>query len=116
MTDTQHQLSLLDQIRRAEVELAEQLEREQHPPFVAGSPTSYEAAKEIREDAGTLRELVYVFIRDHGPVSDEQIAEHLCMNPSTARPRRLELYRAGRIHQSGYTRTNAGRRAVAWST
>ena len=109
-----HQLSILDQIRADEIALLERLERERYP-FVAGSATSYAAAARIARDAPKLRERVFAYIEAHGPVTDEQIANGTALNPSTARPRRLELYRAGRITLAGYSHTAAGRKAKAWA-
>ena len=76
--------------------------------------TRHEAAQAIREIAPTLGEKVYAFIAEHPGVTDERIAESLGMNPSTVRPRRLELERAGRIEAAGASKTRSGRRAVGW--
>lgn len=47
--------------------------------------------------------------------TDEEIAEATGMNPSSARPRRVELQRDGLIMDSGYTRkTKSNRAAVVW--
>lgn len=84
-------------------------------PYVAGSATSHDAAESVKPKAATYREQVYRVIEMVGPVTDEQIANVLGMNPSTARPRRLELLRAGRIRAALVTQmTSSGRRAVAW--
>jgi hypothetical protein len=77
--------------------------------------TRGEAEIRIQEAAPILRERVFGLIAMFGPVTDEQIAELGHLNPSTARPRRLELERAGRIEAAGYSRTKSGRRAVAWA-
>lgn len=84
------------------------------PPFVASSLTSLEAAFQIKPSAESLRERVYRLIRKDGPLTDEQIARLLDLNPSTARPRRVELTKAGRITQVGEGRTLSGRRAALW--
>jgi hypothetical protein len=76
--------------------------------------TRREAEAKIAPKRNKLREEVYECIRDHGPITDEQIATLTKMNPSTSRPRRLELEKAGRIEAAGVSRTTAGRRAVAW--
>lgn len=78
--------------------------------------TRGEAEVEIKPSAAKLREQVYDCVRDWGPVTDEQIAQMAQMNPNTARPRRLELERAGRIKAEGYSRTRSGRKAVTWVT
>ncbi len=89
-------------------------QNEAQAPYVAGSRTSFEASRVIKPTVGNLREKAYAVIRDHGPISDERIAILAKMNPSTVRPRRIELERAGRVRKSGYTLTQAGRKAVAW--
>ena len=62
-----------------------------------------------------IQRKAYAYGYDIGPRStDEQIAEGLNMNPSTVRPRRLELERAGRIEPAGASKTRSGRRAVGW--
>lgn len=48
-------------------------------------------------------------------LTDEQIQQQLGMNPSTERPRRIELVDMGEIHDTGRTReTLSGRSAVVW--
>lgn len=48
-------------------------------------------------------------------LTDEEICYRLGMNPSTQRPRRIELERAGLVADSGLTRsTVAGISAVVW--
>lgn len=79
------------------------------------SPTSIAAAAAIRPARPNLREKVYAAIAEHGPLTDEQLADLLEMNPSTVRPRRIELQRAGRIHEAGKTKTKSGRKAVTWN-
>jgi hypothetical protein len=84
---------------------------------VESSETSREAAALIEPQRVTLRARVYAFIDLHGSdgATDEEIQEALGMNPSTERPRRVELVEAGRIRDSGRTRrTKANRRAVVW--
>ena len=76
--------------------------------------TRGQAEIRIQEAAPILRERVFGLIAMFGPVTDEQIAELSRLNPSTARPRRLELERAGRIEAVGYSKTKSGRKAVAW--
>lgn len=78
--------------------------------------TSHAAADRIRDKAGTLRAKVYrtLFRSDDG-LTDEQIALLLNMNPSTARPRRIELVERGLVEDSGETRlTRSGRKAIVW--
>lgn len=84
------------------------------PPFV-NRDTSIEAAEQIAPHALTLRDRVFHYVENHGPVTDEEIARYTGLNPSTARPRRLELQREGRIIQAGYAKTASGRRATLWA-
>lgn len=84
------------------------------PPAQQHSATSRDASRRIRGGAQALRERVYDYIRAHGPVTDEEIAEALQMNPSTERPRRVELQSAQRIRPEGEKKTRSGRRAQAW--
>lgn len=49
------------------------------------------------------------------PLSDEEIASKLRMNPSSARTRRCELEREGSVLAVGYTETKAGRRTFLWT-
>lgn len=87
------------------------------PPCQAHSPTSREAAVAIEPRSETLRRAVLEFIRSRGETgaTDEECQEGLAMNPSTQRPRRIELQQAGLVHDSGRTRlTKSGRKAVVW--
>ena len=86
----------------------------QRAPSVNGSATSAAAADSL--DGKTLNALqrrVYEFICRR-PSTDEEIANELEMNPSTVRPRRIELARRGLIVESGTRRTASGRMAVIW--
>ena len=86
------------------------------PPFVAGSTTSEQAATEIKGAVANYREQVYQCIAEHGPCTDEEIADRTGINPSTARPRRVDLMRQGRVRASENTRaTRSGRQAQAWT-
>ena len=83
--------------------------------FQRHSETSRAAAAAFEDLALTARDRVYQYIIVSGPCSDEQIADGLDMNPSTVRPRRVELVEALLVENSGrQTRTRAGRRAVLW--
>ena len=83
--------------------------------FIRGSATSEEAAESIEGSAATLRLRVLTFIKLYGPVTDEEIANGLGMNPSTARPRRIELVNMGRVVETGERKKNkSGRSAVTW--
>jgi predicted ArsR family transcriptional regulator len=85
-------------------------------PSVNGSTTSAAAADSL--DGTTLNRLhkavlAYIAGRRDG-CTDEEIARALGMNPSTARPRRIELLRRGLIEQAGTRRTTSGRMASVW--
>jgi len=110
MSDVQHQLSLLDQIRADELALARRIERE----AVSTARTRHEAGEAIKPLRDRLRQQVLEAIRANPGVTDERIAELTGLAGNTARPRRLELERAGRIEAAGASRTRSGRRAVAW--
>lgn len=84
------------------------------PPAQRHSETSLAAAESVAPRAKGLRGLVLAFIRANGPVTDEAIAEGLGLNPSTARPRRIELLSGGLIVQDGEGLTKAGKRAARW--
>lgn len=87
------------------------------PPAQQHSATSIAAAEAIAPKAGTLRFKVLMAIREAGAdgLTDEQLQEVLDMNPSTVRPRRGELVKAGWIIDSKRTRkTRSGVLAVVW--
>ena len=86
-------------------------------PFQAHSATSREAAEQIEGDAGTLRQHVLKFLQQCGKLgaTDEEIQRALKMNPSTERPRRIELRKGGLVVDSGrYRLTRSKRRATVW--
>ena len=85
-------------------------------PYQRHSDTSHEAAKANAPASGTQRKAVFDLLEGH-PVGliDEEIQNLLEMNPSTERPRRIELVASGLVVDSGGTRlTKSGRRAVVW--
>ncbi len=86
-------------------------------PCQSHSATSREAARMAEPAAGTQRARVLGMLRGRGTsgATDEQIQLFLNMNPSTQRPRRIELVAAGLVADSGRTRlTRSGRSAVVW--
>ena len=86
-------------------------------PRVAGSDTSAAAAELIEPTAGTLRHKVLSYLRKRcqAGATDEQMQLTLGMNPSTQRPRRIELVRAGLVWDSNRRRkTTSGRQAAVW--
>jgi len=87
------------------------------PPYVRDSATSQAAASKARPRAHTQRELVYRHLVQCGErgATDEEMQIALEMNPSTQRPRRVELVREGAVRLSGLTRcTTSGREAGVW--
>jgi hypothetical protein len=85
------------------------------PPRQEHSETSVDAAQAIRPVAGTLRYEVYNCLCVHGPQTDEEIHDRLGGNPGTYRARRIELWRAGLVRDTGITRpTRSGRQATVW--
>ena len=85
-------------------------------PSVNGSVTSAKAADSL--DATTLNRLhrqVLEFLeaRPEG-ATDEEMQAGLGMNPSTQRPRRIELARRGLVVEAGTRKTASGRMACVW--
>ena len=70
----------------------------------------------MEQDARTLRQQVLDYIREQGVngATDEEIQDALQMNPSTQRPRRVELMKMGRIAANGTRKTKSGRLASVW--
>ena len=84
--------------------------------FVSGSFTSELAALENEPNAGTQRSRVLMALRAHPHgLTDHQIQKLLAMDPSTQRPRRVELVESGLVRESGiYRKTPSGRLAAVW--
>ena len=81
------------------------------------APTSHAAAVQEAPATGSKRHAVYQFVKDHHSfgATDEEIQTGLDMNPSTQRPRRVELVDQGLLEDSGRTRLTRSRRsAVVW--
>lgn len=84
-------------------------------PAVQHSRTSMAAADSLTGDTlNALQKQVVAFLREHGPSTDEEIATGLGMNPSTERPRRIELARRGLVVEAGERKTASGRKATVW--
>jgi hypothetical protein len=83
----------------------------------AAAVTQRTAAIEAYPATGTQRRRVLHAIAtlgEHG-ATDEELQQILDMNPSTERPRRVELVESGWIEDSeDKRRTKAGRAAVVW--
>ena len=86
------------------------------PPAQKHSATSKAAADGIKLLAAGLRGKVLSFIDSRGEAgaTDEEIAQGTGINPSTARPRRVELATRGLIVKSGTRKTASGRTADVW--
>lgn len=78
--------------------------------------TSEAAAEAARPISSSVRERVLEWIRSRGPdgSTDEECQLGLSMNPSTQRPRRIELMRSGQIREQGTRPTKSGRAAAVW--
>lgn len=86
-------------------------------PFQRHSATSRDAAISAEGSAGTLRRQVWSFLMERGTsgATDEEIQTMLELNPSTERPRRIELVNVGLVRDSGRTRlTQSRRKATVW--
>ena len=86
-------------------------------PYVKSSYTSKMAAIRQEPRAGTQRAILldHFKLRDSYGATDEEQQDRFQMNPSTPRPRRVELVNQGWIKDSGRTRaTRSGAQAVVW--
>lgn len=83
-------------------------------PFVQGSDTSKAAAVSMGKAAKQMRQQVLECIQLLGPMTDEQVQDLLKMNPSTERPRRIELVQLGLVLPYGKSTTRSGRVAITW--
>jgi hypothetical protein len=83
-------------------------------PYQAHSDTSWAAAEEIQPHLGRLQRLVLAVLAEQGPLTDNELIEATGLSPSTARPRRIELVKMGRVRQCGETIAANGRRAALW--
>jgi hypothetical protein len=85
-------------------------------PAVRGSQTSNDAADSL--DAPTLnamqRRVLEVLQATPDGLTDEEMQTRLGMNPSTQRPRRIELARRGLVVEAGTRRAASGRLATVW--
>ena len=88
----------------------------QRAPSVCGSVTSAQAADSLRPatlNALQLR-VLELLQATPGGLTDEEMQTRLGMNPSTQRPRRIELARRGLIVTGGTRKTASGRNADVW--
>jgi hypothetical protein len=92
-----------------------QLELRLRAPYRRRSETSRAAAESIEPVGCGLRARVLNALRAWGPMTDSELQERLEMDPSTQRPRRVELVRMGLVRDSGARRpTSSGRAATVW--
>ncbi len=86
-----------------------------HIAYQGHSTTSERAAQQIAGRADGLRRRMLCYIQSYGPCSDEQIQVAFGSNPSTERPRRIELYKLGLVRDSGLQgKTRSGRARTLW--
>jgi hypothetical protein len=88
----------------------------QRAPSVNGSTTSAKAADSL--GPATLnalqRQVLALLQATPGGLTDEEMQRLLEMNPSTQRPRRIELARRGLVVEAGTRKTASGRMATVW--
>jgi len=84
------------------------------PPFQKHSVTSRQASESMKGKTKSLRAQVLDLLKTEA-LTDEQIAQRLNLSGSTARPRRIELQKAGLVKASGTTKTASGRNATVWT-
>ncbi len=90
----------------------------QRAPAVNGSITSAQAADSLTPATlnAMQRKVLAVLQATPEGLTDEEMQRRLGMNPSTQRPRRIELAKAGMIQKAGVRKTASGRNADVWKT
>jgi transcription initiation factor IIE alpha subunit len=85
-------------------------------PSVNGSVTSAQAADSLTPATlnNMQRRVLELLAATPEGLTDEEMQRKLGMNPSTQRPRRIELMRRGLVAEAGTRRTTSGRMAVVW--
>jgi transcription initiation factor IIE alpha subunit len=85
-------------------------------PSVNGSITSAKAADSLGPATLNAMQRRVLELLEATPdgLTDEEMARRLGMNPSTQRPRRIELARRGLVVTCGTRRTASGRNADVW--
>jgi len=88
----------------------------QRAPAVNGSATSAAAADSLGPKTLNAMQRRVLELLEATPdgLTDEEMARRLGMNPSTQRPRRIELARRGLVVTCGTRRTASGRNADVW--
>ena len=85
-------------------------------PSVKGSATSAAAADSLAPQTLNAMQRRVLELLEATPdgLTDEEMSRRLGMNPSTQRPRRIELARRGLVVTCGTRRTASGRNADVW--
>jgi hypothetical protein len=88
----------------------------QRAPSVNGSMTSAQAADSLAPATlnAMQRRVLELLQATPDGLTDEEMQRRLGMNPSTQRPRRIELARRGLIATGGTRKTTSGRKADVW--
>ena len=88
----------------------------QRAPSARGSVTSAQAADSLGPAMlNALQRKVLELLRATPEgLTDEEVQRRLDMNPSTQRPRRIELARRGLVVEAGTRKTASGRMASVW--
>jgi transcription initiation factor IIE alpha subunit len=88
----------------------------QRAPSVNGSMTSAQAADSLGPQTlnALQRRVLELLQATPEGLTDEEMQRRLGMNPSTQRPRRIELARRGLIVTGGTRKTASGRNADVW--
>ena len=88
----------------------------QRAPAVNGSITSAQAADSLGPQTlnAMQRRVLAVLQANPAGLTDEEMQHKLGMNPSTQRPRRIELARRGLVVEAGTRKTASGRMASVW--
>lgn len=88
----------------------------EQPPSVPRE-TSEEAAEAIKRKRLAQWRRIHerLILAGWGGLTDQEIQRATGLDPSTERPRRIELVNAGLVYDSGRKRrTLSGRRAIVW--
>jgi hypothetical protein len=88
----------------------------QRAPSVNGSITSAAAADSLSPHTlnAMQRKVLELLAATPEGLTDEEMQRRLEMNPSTQRPRRIELARLGMVVEAGTRKTASGRSASVW--
>jgi hypothetical protein len=88
----------------------------QRAPSVNGSITSAAAADSLTPKVlnAMQRKVLDLLVATPSGLTDEEMQRRLQMNPSTQRPRRIELSRLGMVVEAGTRKTASGRKASVW--